>query len=115
MSTPPRSNTASERLAFMFVILSNERFSGLVAVDGVHREGGEADGYVFGAAFVGSGIADPLAGVGDYGLSGGYVEGAFFVFFVQRAFQDDGEFVEGGGLPGFEPSGGAAHAGYAGG
>jgi len=89
--------------------------SGLVAVDGFHGEGGEADGYVFGAAFVRSRVADPLAGVGDYGLSGGYVEGAVFVFYVQRAFEDDGELVEGGSLAGLEPSGGAAHVGYAGG
>jgi hypothetical protein len=84
-------------------------------VDCIRGESGEADGYVFGAAFVGSGVADPLAGVGDYGLSGGYVEGSVFVFYVQRAFQDDGEFVEGGSLARLEPSGGAAHVGYAGG
>ena len=57
-----------------------------VAVDGVHGERGEADGYVFGAAFVWSGVADPLAGVGDYGLSGGPVERTAFMFYAQHPF-----------------------------
>src|SRR5271170_5102446 len=87
---------------------------GLVAVDGIHGEGGEADGDVFGAALVRSGVADPLAGVGDDGLSGGYFDGAVFVFYVERAFQDNGELVEGGSLAGLVPSGGTAHVGYAG-
>ena len=86
-----------------------------VTVDGFHGEGGEADGDVFGAAFVGSGVADPLAGVGNYGLSGGDVDRSVLVFYAQRAFEDDGELVEGGSLTGFEPSGGTAHVGYAGG
>ena len=72
----------------------------LVAVDGIHGEGGEADGDVFGAAFKGSGVADPLAGVGDDGLSGGDVDGSGLVFDAQGAFEDDGEFVEGGSLAG---------------
>jgi len=54
-------------------------------------------------------------GVGDDGLSGSDVEGTIFVFDAKRAFEDDGEFVEGGSLAGFEPSGGAAHVGDAGG
>ena len=63
----------------------------------------------------GSGVADPLAGVGNYGLSGGDVDRSVLVFYAQRAFEDDGELVEGGSLTGFEPSGGTAHVGYAGG
>jgi len=86
-----------------------------VAVDGIHGEGGKADGDVFGAAFLGSGVADPLAGVGDDGLSGGDVERTVLVFNVEGAFENDGEFVEGGSLAGLEPSGGAAHVGDAGG
>jgi hypothetical protein len=84
-------------------------------VDGLHGEGGQADGDVFSAAFLGSGVANPLAGIGDYGLSGGDVDGTIFVFDVQRAFEDDGELVEGGSLARLEPSGRAAHVGYAGG
>ena len=82
---------------------------------GIYGEGGETDGDVFGSAFVGSGIAYPFAGVGDDGLSGGDIEGSIFVFNVQRAFEDDREFLEGGSLAGLEPSGGAAHVGDAGG
>ncbi len=83
-------------------------------MDGIHGEGWETDRDVFGSAFVGSGVADPFAGVGDDGLSGGDVEGSIFVFHVQGAFQDDGELVEGGGLAGLAPSRGAAHVGDAG-
>ncbi len=84
-------------------------------MNGVHGEGGEADSDVFCATFVGSGVADPFAGVGDDGLSGGDVERAILVLDAESAFEDDGEFVEGGGLTGLEPSGGAAHVGDAGG
>ncbi len=84
-------------------------------MDGVHGKRWEADGDVFGAAFVGSGVTDPFAGVGDDGLSGGDVERARFVLDAEGAFEDDGELVEGGSLAGLEPSGGAAHVGDAGG
>ncbi len=40
-----------------------------------HGERGQAHGDVFGAAFLRRGIAHPLAGVGNDGLSGGDVEG----------------------------------------
>ena len=83
-------------------------------MDGFHGESGEADSDVFSAAFPRSGVTDPLAGVSDYGLSRGDVDGTVFMFDVQRAFEDDGELVKGGGLAGLEPSGGAAHMGYAG-
>lgn len=87
----------------------------MVAVDGIHGEGREADGDVFGAAFVWRGVADPFAGVGDYGLSSGHVDGAVLVLDMKRAFQDDSELVEGWSLAGLEPSRGAAHVGDAGG
>ncbi len=48
-------------------------------MDGVHREGGKADGDVFGAAFGGRGILNPLATTSDDGLSSGNVEDAVFV------------------------------------
>ena len=64
---------------------SRSHLLAFVTVDGIHGKGGETDGYVFGAAFVGSGVTDPLAGARDYGLSGGYVDRTVFVFYVQRA------------------------------
>jgi hypothetical protein len=81
----------------------------------LHGEGWQADGYVFGTAFLGSGVADPFIGMSDHGLSGGYVDRSVFVFDVQRAFQDNGELVEGGRLAGLLPSRGTAHVGHAGG
>src|SRR6202050_4936611 len=57
--------------------------SGLVAVDGFHGESGEADGYVLGAAFFRSGIADPLASVSDYGFFPGGGGGNVFFFVVR--------------------------------
>jgi len=83
--------------------------SRLIAVDGVHGKGRETDRDVFCAAFVGSGVADPLAGLGDDGLSGEDVERTILVFNVESAFKDNGELVEGRGLPRLEPSSGAAH------
>jgi hypothetical protein len=84
-------------------------------VDGIYRKGGEADGDVFGSVCVRSGVADPLAGVGDDGLSGSNLEGTVFVFDAKGAFENHGELVEGGRLSGLEPPGGAAHVGDAGG
>ena len=88
--------------------------SPIVSVHGFHGEGGEADGDVFGAAFLGCGVTDPFAGVGDDGLSGGDVEGAALVFDAQQALQHDREFVELGRLAGFEPALRAAHVSHAG-
>ena len=85
----------------------------MIAVDCVHRKCGKADRDVFGSAFMGSGIANPLAGVGDYGLSCGDFERASFVFYVERALKDDGELIKGGSLAGLKPSGRAAHVGHA--
>ncbi len=48
----------------------------LIAVDGVHGKCRKADGDVLGPAFMGSGVTDPLAGMGDDSLSGGDIEGA---------------------------------------
>jgi hypothetical protein len=45
----------------------------LVPVHRFHRERRQADGDVLGALFLWRGVADPLAGVGDDGLSGGDV------------------------------------------
>lgn len=41
----------------------------LFSVDGLRRESGQADGNVFRAGFVGSGILHPLAAMGNHGLS----------------------------------------------
>src|ERR1700674_1690474 len=73
-------------------------FHCLVAVDGLHGEGGQADGDVLGSAFVRSGILNPLAAVRDDGLSGGDIEGSRFMLDSQLAFEDDREFVERGTL-----------------
>jgi hypothetical protein len=86
-----------------------------IPVHGFHGKRWQADGDVFGAAFVRGGVANPFTGVGDDGLSGGYVERAGSVLDAQRSFEDDGELVEGRRLAGFEPSGGAAHVRDAGG
>jgi hypothetical protein len=48
--------------------------STLIPMDGFHGERREADGDIFGAAFMGSGVTDPLAGVGDDGLPGSDVD-----------------------------------------
>ena len=84
-------------------------------MDGVHGEGWEADGYVFGTGFVWSRVADPFAGAGDYRLSGGDVDGTVLMFDMESTFQDYRKLVEGGSLAGLLPSGGAAHVGDAGG
>ena len=84
-------------------------------MDRVRGECGEADRNVFGAAFVGSGVADPFTRVHDDGLSGGDVERPTLVFNPKHALQDDGALVEGRSLARFQPSGGAAHVGHAGG
>ena len=85
----------------------------LVAMNGGRREGGCADGDVLGSAFVRSGVLNPLAAVGDDGLSGGDIEGSRFVLDSQRAFEDDREFVELGSLAGLLPSLRTAHVGHA--
>ncbi len=80
-------------------------------MDGVHGKGGEADCYVFGAAFVGSGVADPLAGMGNDGLSRRDVKRSILMLDAERPFEDDGELVEAGSLAGLKPTCGAAHVG----
>lgn len=85
----------------------------LVAVDGGGREGGEADRDVFGATFGRGAVADPFAGGGVDGLAGGDSVGAGFGFDLELATEDDGVFVEFGGLAGLAPAGGADHAGDA--
>jgi hypothetical protein len=100
---------------------SSERQSALVlalafvAVHRIHGKCGQADGDIFRAGFVGRGVANPLAGVGDDGLPGGDVERAGFVLDTKDAFENDGELVEGWGLAGLQPSCRAAHVGNAGG
>ena len=91
------------------------RLLGLVSMDDLHRECGDADRDVFGAVFVRRGVADPFAGAGDHCLSRSHVERTTLVFDTQRPFQHDREFVEGGSLAGLKPSRGAAHVGNAGG
>ena len=88
-----------------------------VPVHRLHRECGQADGDVFGAAFLRCGVAHPLAGVGDDRLSGVDVEQSSVpsVLDPQHSFQHDREFVELGSLAGLEPSLRAAHVGDAGG
>jgi hypothetical protein len=54
-------------------------------MDSFHGESWEAYRDIFGAAFVGSGVTDPLAGVRDYGLSGGDFKRSALVFDAERA------------------------------
>src|ERR1700674_15414 len=88
-------------------------FHSWVAVDGLHGEGGQADGDVLSSALVRSGVLNPLATVGDDGLSGGDIEGSRFVLDSQRAFEDDGKFDELRSLAGLLPSLRTAHVGHA--
>ena len=88
-------------------------------MDRFHREGWEADGDVFGASFLRGGVADPLAGVGDDGLSGGDVEGTdrsirTSVLDAQQSLEHNRELGELWSLAGFEPALRAAHVGDAG-
>jgi len=92
-----------------------DAFSGWIAVNRVHRESRQADRDVLCAAFVRSGVADPLAGVGDDGLSRDDVERPILVFHAEGTLEDNCELVEGRSLARFEPAGGAAHVGNAGG
>lgn len=81
----------------------------LVAMNGFHGEGWQADSDIFGTAFVRRGVADPFAGVRDDCLSSSDVEFSAFVRDAQRSFQHDGEFVELRSLAGLEPSLRTAH------
>jgi hypothetical protein len=56
-----------------------------VAMNSLDGEGGNADGNVFGSVFEWGGVLDPLAFVGDDGLSGGNVEAAGLVLDSQHA------------------------------
>ena len=85
----------------------------LVAMHRLHRESRQAYRDVFGAAFGGSGILDPLTAVGDDGLAGRDVQFAVFVFYPKRAPEDDGEFVELRSLSGLFPALRTAHVGDA--
>ena len=60
-----------------------------VAVDGVGREGRQADGDVLGALGLGGAVADPLAGLGDDGLARAHVQLAALVLHAQHALDDD--------------------------
>ena len=82
-------------------------------MDSFHRERRKADGDIFCAAFVRSGVTDPFTGVGYYGLTGSNVKRSAFVFHSESSFQDDSEFFERGRLARLTPSGGTAHVGYA--
>jgi len=81
----------------------------------LHRERGQAHRNVLSAAFMGRGVAYPLAGVSDDGLSSLHVQGTAFVLDPKGSFQNNCELVELGGLSGFKPSVGTAHVSYAGG
>lgn len=102
-----------------------------IAMHGVHGKSGQTDGNVFGAAFIGSGVANPLASVSDDRLSGADVvmtDGMFarnyvgisadftknfihglvargqlvlVVLDTERALENDSELVERGSLAGF--------------
>ena len=84
-----------------------------VSMHGLHREGGDTDGDVFGAFGARSGVLDPFAGVGDYGLAGFHFQSSAIVSDFERSLQHDGELVEIRLLPGFDPSLRAAHVGDA--
>lgn len=86
-----------------------------IPVHGFHGEGWQADGDVFGAAFLRSGVAHPFAGAGKDCLAGGDVKRSTFVFDAQQPLQHDRELVELRRLAGLEPSLRTAHVGDAGG
>ena len=80
-----------------------------------HRERGEADGDIFGAALMRCRVTNPFSGMGDNSLSGGDIEGTGFMFHAERAFQYDSELVECRSLPWLKPTPGTTHVGHAGG
>jgi hypothetical protein len=116
LSLPKRALLSTQKKEMLLTWQSVVSIGGglrLVAVDGIHGKCRKADSDVLGSAFMGSGITDPLVGVDDYGLSGDDFERASFMFYAECALKHDGELIEGRGLPGLDPSGGAAHMGYA--
>jgi hypothetical protein len=86
-----------------------------VAMHRFHRERGEADGDIFGAALMRCRVTNPFSGMGDNSLSGGDIEGTGFMFHAERAFQYDSELVECRSLPWLKPTPGTTHVGHAGG
>src|ERR1700691_1544809 len=82
-------------------------------MDGIGREGWQANGQVFGASGKWSGVADPFSLMGDDGLAGGDIDLAGFMLHTEGAAQDDGVFVKFWSLTRLFPSLGAAHLGYA--
>jgi hypothetical protein len=79
------------------------------AVDGVGREGRQADGHVVGAIGFRGAVAHPLARTSVHGLPGGHLECSVFVFNVEHAVQDEGELIEVGALTWFRPARWALH------
>ena len=75
-----------------------DRRSSLVAVDGVGREGGEADGDVFGASFLGGGVADPLPRLAGDRLAGAHLDHAPLVLHLEHPLEHDRVLAE-VGLP----------------
>jgi hypothetical protein len=82
-------------------------------VDCFYCEGRQADCNIFGSAFGRCGVLDPFAAVGDDCLARYHVQFAGLVFYVHRAFQHDGEFVELWSLSRLFPTLRAEHVGDA--
>src|SRR5206468_2663574 len=78
-----------------------------IAVDGVGRERGQADGDV--VRTLRSAVAHPLAGGGVHRLAGACGKGPTVVLDVYGAIEHDGPLVEVRLLPGFGPAGRARH------
>jgi len=78
-------------------------------MDGLGREGGQADGNVFGALGTGRAVLDPFSGGRNDGLTGRNVKRSCFVSNTQAATEDESVFVEVRRLAGLDPAGRTAH------
>src|SRR5579872_1911914 len=89
-----------------------ERCSQLgVAMHGLRRKRRQTDRDVLRA--VGRGILNPLAFVGNYRLSGVYVETAALMFYPHHALEHDSELIELRPLPRLLPTRRTAHVSHA--
>lgn len=80
-------------------------------MDGVRREGREANGDVLSAILTRGAVSDPLSGFGEDGLAGRNHHLAAFVLHLQGSPQHDGVFVEFRPLARLHPSARRAHMG----
>ena len=83
-------------------------------MDEIGAEGGNADCDVVRSPLEGRAVLNPLAFGGDDGLACFHIDAAVSGRDSQRSFQDQGEFIEFGGLAHFFPADWTAHAGNTG-